>query len=428
MKHITLVIAFCLVYGSGVFASELSERIKGLPQVTNVEELEVIPFFTEKYLIYFKQPIDHNDSIKGFFNQRVILCHKGYTKPMIMVTEGYNANYALRKTYKNELCEILDANQICIEHRYFEASTPEPLDWQYLSTKNAANDHHAVNTSFKQIYKDKWLATGISKGGQTAILYKAYFPDDVDVSVPYVAPVNFGVVDGRHEPYISKTIGTARSRQKIQDFQSELLRRRDRLIDDFNTFITEKEYTFKAGIDSVYDLAVMEYSFAFWQWGISPKEIPSVDAPDSTIFKHFITVSSPDYFSIEGSRKYLSFFVQAARELGYYGYDTTPFKELLVYKDMSGYLLDYFLKDIYQPEWEETMVWASEKVQRDGNNMLFIYGEWDPWSAPAYVKKDREDQLVIYKSKGSHRTRIDNLPYFKKRKARKILKKWIEAN
>ena len=426
MRQQTLLVALLFVIIQGIHASELSDKIKKIPNVTSIEELDVIPFFSEKYLVEIRQPVDHGDTTKGFFNQRVILCHRGYTNPMVMITEGYNANYALRRTYKNELCAILDANQLCIEHRYFETSTPDPLDWKYLTTKNAAADHHAINQIFKKIYKGKWIATGISKGGQTAILYKAYYPNDVDVTVPYVAPVNFGVEDGRHEPFIANKIGSAKDRKTIREFQLEVLKRRNDLMEDFKAFVDSSHYTFKANLDTVYDLCVLEYSFAFWQWGKPVKDIPGPDAPDSVIFQNFIDVSSPDYFSVEGSKKYLSFFVQAAHELGYYGYDTKPFKKYLVMKDAHNYLLNYFLKDVYRPGWLATMKWASEKVQKDGNKMLFIYGEWDPWSAPAYRKEDRKDQLVLYKPHGSHRARISNLPYFKKKKAIRMLKKWLE--
>ena len=33
------------------------------------------------------------------------------------------------------------------------------------------------------------------------MFYRTYFPDDVDISVPYVAPLNQSLEDGRHEPF-----------------------------------------------------------------------------------------------------------------------------------------------------------------------------------------------------------------------------------
>lgn len=420
------LIIFLLVFDLGIYATELSDKIEKLPGVVSVDALDVIPFFSEKYLVRIKQPLEYGDTTKGFFYQRVYVSHRGYVNPMVMITEGYNANYAASNNYKNELCDILDANQICIEHRYFAESTPDVIDWQYLTTENAANDHHRVNQMFKTIYSGKWVATGISKGGQTAFLYKAFFPHDVDATVPYVAPVNFGVEDGRHEPFIAKEISTRRNRNKIRKFQLEVLKRRASLMDDFEAYAKKNNYTFKTSLDTVFDFCVLEYSFAFWQWGTPIKDIPSSKAADSTVFKHFMAVGSPDYFSNEGSEKYISFFVQAAHELGYYGYDTKPFKKYLVMKDASNYLINIFLKGVYRPQWKSTLEWANAKNQKDGNNMLFIYGEYDPWSAPAYVKANRSDQLVVFSPKASHKARINNLPPRLKKEAISKLKQWLE--
>ncbi|MEA1896182.1 MAG: hypothetical protein U9N53_00805 [Bacteroidota bacterium] len=71
------------------------------------------------------------------------------------------------------------------------------------TVENAARDHHKINLLFKKFYTSKWVATGISKGEHTSTFYRAYFPKDVDVSVAYVAPLNFTVEDRRHEPYIA---------------------------------------------------------------------------------------------------------------------------------------------------------------------------------------------------------------------------------
>lgn len=36
------------------------------------------------------------------------------------------------------------------------------------------DDLHAVRNAFKSIYPGKWIATGISKGGQTTLLYRTF--------------------------------------------------------------------------------------------------------------------------------------------------------------------------------------------------------------------------------------------------------------
>ena len=158
--------------------------------------------FPEKYVFFIKQQLDAKDASKGSFEQRVILCHRGFDRPTVLVTEGYNAKYALREGYIEELSKLFDTNIITVEYRYFDKSMPSPCNWDYLTVENSLYDLHHVNQTLHAMYKGKWIATGISKGGQTTMFYRAYFPNDVDVSVPYVAPLNKGVEDGRHEKFL----------------------------------------------------------------------------------------------------------------------------------------------------------------------------------------------------------------------------------
>lgn len=123
-----------------------------------------------------------------------------------------------------------------------------------------------MTAAFKTMYPGKWISTGISKGGQTSLLYRAFFPDDVDISVPYVAPLCYGVEDGRHEPFLQQ-VSTAEERKKVEDFQLEVLKRKSRLLPRFETYCTEKKYVFRAPLDEIYDFVCWSIQFALWQWG-----------------------------------------------------------------------------------------------------------------------------------------------------------------
>lgn len=198
-----------------IIAAELGEagkRLAALPGVSDVETLKS-KLFQEKYVFFIKQQLDAKDASKGNFEQRVILCHRGFDRPTVLVTEGYNANYGLREDYIEELAQIFNTNIVLVEYRYFDKSTPTPCNWQYLTVENSLYDLHNVNRTLHAIYKGKWIATGISKGGQTTMFYRSYFPDDVDISVPYVAPLNRSVEDGRHEKFLQHEVSTKGNRQ-----------------------------------------------------------------------------------------------------------------------------------------------------------------------------------------------------------------------
>ena len=176
---------------------DLQEKLAALKGISGIEKLQS-DYYPEKYVVRITQQVDPKDPAAGTFTQRVIVGHVGYDRPTIIVTEGYGAAYALNPKYQEELSKLLNANLVFVEYRYFLESTPEPKNWDYLTAENSAYDLHNVRNTFKQIYPEKWISTGISKGGQTTMLYRAFFPDDVDFSVPYVGPLCKGVEDGRH--------------------------------------------------------------------------------------------------------------------------------------------------------------------------------------------------------------------------------------
>ena len=409
-----------------VFCGELLERLKTLPGVVSVEELKTTSFFAEKYLIIFEQYLDKNNPDAGTFHQRVYLSHKNFNAPVVYITEGYNADYASAENYVNELSDILQANQICIEHRFFAESVPDPLDWSYLTTKAAADDQHAIRLAFKNFYKTKWVSTGISKGGQTCLLYQMYYPKDVDATVAYVAPVAKALEDGRHEPFINN-IATKKDRKKVFNFQKEVLKRRETILPMFESFVKANKMTFAIPVEEIYDYCVLEYSFAFWQWIGNTEKIPSNKESDSKLFSHLVTVASPDYFSIEGSASTLPFFYQAARELGYYGYETTPLQKYLKITSAEGYFNKIFLTPEMRVDfYAQTSIDLETFLQTKAKNTFIIYGEFNPWSAAAPDVSMNKGVTKIICPRGTHSSRIKSLPKLQHELVINTLTGWLK--
>ena len=426
-RILSLLLALYLLPLTAAAQTVLQDKLKAISQITEIKPLETKEF-VEKYVTYFTQPLDHNRPELGNFRQRVIVSHVGFDRPTVIVTEGYGAGYALSPRYREELSRMFNTNMIFVEYRYFLESTPEPRDWQYLTAESSADDLHAVFEAFKKIYPDKWISTGISKGGQTTMLYRTFYPDDVDISVPYVGPLCYGVEDGRHEPFL-RQVGTAEERKKIEDFQLEVLKRKATLLPRFEKHCIEKGNEFFGSVEEIYDYSVLEYSFAFWQWGTPANTIPSCDADDDTIYKHFMAISEPSYFAKGGKNE--SFFVQAARELGYYGYDIRPFKKYLSIKSSKGYLKKLMLpEDAKHIKFDKTLSKKITKfLKKNDPKMVFIYGEIDPWSAaaPMWLNTSKKKNMHMFvQPRGSHRARINTLPEEMKQEAIRIIKEWLE--
>lgn len=408
---------------------EAGKRLTALPGVSQVEPLNS-SHFSEKYVFFIQQRIDPKNPAAGSFEQRVVLCHRGYDRPTVIVTEGYDANYALREGYIEELSKLFDTNIITVEYRYFDKSMPKPCNWDYLTVENSLYDLHHVNQTLHAMYKGKWIATGISKGGQTTMFYRTYFPNDVDISVPYVAPLNRSVEDGRHEIFLQKQVSTKENRKKVLDFQLLLFKRKAALLPMFEKYCADKHYTFNAPVAEIFDYSVFEYAFAFWQWGEDVAAIPTAKAGNEEVFKYWVEKCEPNYFSKQNP--YFSFDVQAAKELGYYGYYTKPFKKYLSISTAKGYLAKLML-----PEGQENIKFSPalynhtvDFLTHHDPKMVYIYGDIDPWGASGIYglpwTKGKQNLHVYMCPGGSHKTRILSFPEKTRQEIIDLITGWLK--
>ena len=405
------------------YAQTLAEKLKDLSPIANVEMLQSADQL-EKLVCTINQQVDWQNNEAGNFEQRLIIKHRGFDKPTVMVTEGYDASYAFRKSYQEELATLLNANIVVVEHRYFNRSVPVPCNWNHLTVANSAGDYHHVRQLLGKIYPGKWFTTGISKGGSTTIYYRAFYPNDVDGSVAYVAPINKSVEDGRHEPFL-KNIKNEAAKEAIYNFQREVLKRRNTIQPVFEKFCNKKGYTYRTNMSEVYDLCVLEYEFAFWQWGSKYQNIPASNATDEELLKHLLSISNPDYFSEQGANT--PFNVQALREIGYYGYDCTPFKDLLSIDQAEGYVRRVMIPENLRYIEFDTNLYEKTKDFLIENDvpMIFIYGENDPWTATGITwMKNKKNMHVFIDPEGSHLARVSTMPRETYEEIMKILKKW----
>jgi len=423
-----LTFLFSISFLSGISQNkDLIEKLKSLPEVTKVTKLNSDTLFQAKYKLHIQQPVDHKHPDGPTFTQRVFLSHLDYTKPVVFITEGYTAFYALSSLHVNELSAILNANQVTVEHRYFGASKPENPEWKYLTTAQAAADHHKVIQLLKEIYThSQWINTGISKGGQTTIYHRYYYPQDVDASVGYVCPLNFSFEDKRVYSFL-ENVGTDSCRKRIMNFQKYMLENKETYLPKFSKKIEKQGYTYPFNMETAYEMVILEYPFAFWQWGyINCEGIPDENAGDSTKFTHLVEVSPLDYFSDQGLERMRPFFYQAMTEIGYYGYDLEPYGDLVSATEDNTFM--FSIPDSVKLKYHYGKMQKVNKwLQTDAKKMLFIYGENDPWSAMAVNTSTNPRIHKVIKPDGSHRTRILNLPERQKKKVYDLLKDWLNT-
>jgi len=357
--------------------------------------------------VMIEQPIDHHNPHGETFSQRLYISHVDPSLPVVMITAGYDAKYY----YTSEITAKLKCNQVMVEHRFFGRSVPDSLNWNYLDTWQAASDHHRILTMFKEFYPEQWISTGISKGGQTVIYHSYYYPEDVDVRIPYVAPLNFGLEDERIYSFLDN-VGSPRERRKVAKFQKMTLKNQEKYQEAFLSISEDKGYSYElvGGPEKAFEYCVLEYSFAFWQWGYVPlKKIPGKAARPELVIEHMNRVAGFDYFSDQFITEFRPFFYQAMTEMGYYGYELEAFEKYLKYVDNP--LFTFTIPETIEISFNDELSRDIQQyIEEDAKNYIFIYGEYDTWSATAVTSTGDSNSKIFIKEGGSHRTRINNMP------------------
>ena len=429
-NYFFVALLLLLLTAGSVVAQSIEERLNELSKEYHFtyEKMKVDTFFTEKFMIYVEQPVNHYFPDGKKFTQRVILCNRSIDAPVVFVTEGYAASYAESPKYINELTGILKANQIVVEHRYFNKSVPDSLDWDYLTVFNAASDHHRVVQILKHLYHGKWVNTGISKGGQTTVYHRYFYPEDVDVSVGYVCPFNFSIEDKRAYTFLD-TVGSQYCRDRIFEFQKELLKNKSKYLPVFKKLAETKKLTYRMGVEKGFELTVFEFSFAFWQWGtFSCDSIPVAHhtSPEKMI-DCLDKVAGMEWIADKGIEKMQPFFYQAMRELGMYGYNIEPFREWTTYTQNPNFefTAPKGVSIVYDPQLMRRVDYF---IRHEACNMIFIYGGADPWSMAAAQPTYHTNSFRIMKPGGSHRTRINNLPDYQRVQVLDSLNRWLSVH
>jgi len=412
---VALVIALAAI--ASAQTDDLAEKLKTLPHVKEVRQTPG----GASYDISFEQPVDHTKPQGQKFLQHLFLAPTAYDQPVILGTEGYSAN----RPGGGELRRMLGTpNLLTVEHRYFGHSIPAPLDWKYLTIKNAADDMHEIVTAFKKLYKGKWIATGASKGGQTALFFKCYYPDDVDATVSYVAPINIGQEDPRIN-YFMETVGDQATRDKIKAFQIALLKHEDEIIPLLN--VDPKNYSM--GVAKAYEYGVLEFPYGFWQYGTKPETLPNPDASTAELAAEYKKVNTMYYYSDPGIHQFEAFMYQAFTEIGYYNYDIADFKPYLKANPnpTNMDLCPAGTKDkiVYNPE---TLAFVFHYLQYNAQNVVFIYGETDAWSATQMQLIGRTNAIKIVVKGAWHNANVRAASLEQQDLFYSTMEKWLGMN
>ncbi len=356
------------------------------------------------YFLSVKQLVNHKDTTQGYFQQRVRLVHRGFDKNMIINTNGYGL--ARRPS---ELFDLLESNYIDVEHRYFGPSTPDPKNWDFLTIQQVADDYHHIKNLLSQIYKNKWISTGISKGGETATYYKHFYPNDVAVCVPYVAPFPNNLIDKRLYNFLD-TMGSEACREQIFAFQQNVLKNKKAITSLLKFYLLGKGEAVEliGGPEAALEIFALEYPFTFWQAGKGCANIPPADADIETLLFHLLEGEDLLYLVDNTTTTLAAHYYQHATQLGYYGYRTEPFGDLIEHWDgeISACFFPEGKLTYDRSTFDNMMMW----LQGEAENIVFLYGAIDTWTAAqADIGMNTKVKKYIFPKKDHGSARLNKI-------------------
>ncbi|HSK05205.1 MAG TPA: S28 family serine protease [Kofleriaceae bacterium] len=395
-------------------------RLRALDGVT-VEKLQTQAKPYAYYVLRFTQPVDHASPGGPTFQQRVSLLHRDLDAPMIALTSGYWDYYG-DNLY--ELTELLAANQISIEHRYFGESRPDPADWAHLTIRQMADDQHRIISALRTIYPGAFVTTGGSKGGMTATYHRRFYPDDVDGTVPYVAPLSLGAPDPRYAGFLD-TLGPPACRDAVRAVATEMLQnRRAALHAEAEALRAEGHGYTRIELGAALEASVVSLEWAFWQYfGVNfCTQVPSPGASDADLWTFLDRISPVTDNDDASIGRFEAYYHQAYAQLGYPDGGAAYLEPYLIYKDE-----DYdgaLPAGIPAYDGGAAMQDIDLFVKSEGARMLFLYGEWDPWTGGKYELGGAADSLLLVQPQGTHGARLSRLPEGERARAFEKLRAW----
>lgn len=389
-------------------ASALLNQLNALPGV-RAEQMPTDAAGFTYIVLHFRQPVDHDNPSGPSFEQEVSLLHADTSAPMIVHTSGYWDYY---RDSPVELTRMLAANQISIEHRYFAESRPNPADWSKLTIKQMATDEHAIIAALQTIYTGKFITTGGSKGGMTAIYHRRFFPDDVAGTVPYVAPISFAAPDNRYTAFLD-TVGPPACRQNVRDLATVMLRDRRTALEAKATAQAQDaskphSYT-RIPLRPAVESSIVSLEWAFWQYyGVNfCGSVPAVTDSDDKLWQFLDQISPVTDNDDAQVGLFDAYYYQAYFQLGYPDAATPYLTAFMMFTDAdyAGAL------PTAQPTYDGGVAMhdIDDWVKTQGNRLLFIYGQWDPWTGGKFDLGQATDSLLLVKASGTHGSSISRL-------------------
>jgi hypothetical protein len=249
----------------------------------------------------------------------------------------------------------------------------------------------------------------------TSIYHRRFYPNDVDGTVAYVAPNDVRNTRDRYVPFIQRAGEDRSCNAALRSFQRTTLQRRPQLRALLTAYAAANGLTYTNSFqtaDRALEAATLDTPFAFWQYGDASlcPTVPGPSATDQQLFDFIDTIAGWSFYSDQGLEPYVPYFYQASRQLGWPNVAETPWlRGLQRYREAGSAPAQ--TPPAIRPRFEPyAMADIDRWVRTRGAQLLFVYGENDPWSAePFALGRGTRDSARYYQAEGNHGSTIGGL-------------------
>lgn len=367
-------------------------QIEGAENVSEVSCGQYVDKPARCFALTFRQALEHGAGADGAtFEQRVQLIHRGCDAPTTIMDNGYGLP---KVYYEMEPSILFGSNTIAVEHRFQGRSLPPSKDrrWSSLSIENGAGDVHNVIAAFKKLYTNRWVSTGASKGGITAVYHRYLHPSDVDGTIAYVAPASRAREDARYQAHLGAGVLPAACASAVRAFQVGALSERRPAF----TALLQDAYSMTPE-DANYALesVVSYFDWSFWQTGGDCAQVPSSSASEAAHLAYFESLltngAAPPHLTPGPGASDLSSAALAYEwgwEQGFAEQVGDHVKARLLTTAVADARLDAswasVVPDVTLPGYDGRLTnKVRDWVRTSAERVVLIYGEFDPWTGGA---------------------------------------------
>jgi hypothetical protein len=406
-------------------------KLKHLPGVTYLGKNAYPPAGYQVYELEIRQPVNHHRRRGATFEQHLELYQRNLAAPMVMYVSGY-FNYTFvspKLTYLSTAAAVVGGNQISVESRFYGDSVPHPTLWRYETIWQEASDEHHVVQVFKKLYRARWLISGVSKGGETAIFHDYYYPHDFAGTFAWSAPSITDTFSRSYDRFLG-SVGTAACRAALLNTQIRALRHRALFEAKLAAEAKAAHGTFKdwaGGLDEDFEITILETPFGFWQYGGDCSTIPGAKATLQQLYNWYDVVSGWLASDDQETAPFFTYNYQAGTQLGYPIIDERPELGSLLHFPLSAQNPEQDLPPSIpaRPLSQRLMRAVHQWVLTRGSHLLFLYGQEDPWSAERFYLGPRTRDSAIFTVRGgNHLSPYTDLPPVQQKAFVRMLRTW----